>query len=164
MLVSEKISLEHQNYLRQLRLNAILVRLLQILLFVGFFILWELAAERGWINGFIFSQPSRIWNAAVRLAQAGDLWKHLGWTVWETILGFSIGTVLGIAIAIALWWSEFISRVLDPYIVVLNSVPKVALGPIFVVWLGTNITAVVAVAIWYNGFPTVYRISRSRSQ
>ena len=146
MLVSEK-SLEHQNYLRQLRLNAILVRLVQMLLFIGFFILWEFAAEKGWINAFIFSQPSRIWNAAVRLAQAGELWKHLGWTVWETVLGFSIGTVLGIAVAIALWWSEFVSRVLDPYIVVLNSVPKVALGPIFVVWLGTTITAVVAMAI-----------------
>ncbi|HBN97127.1 MAG TPA: sulfonate ABC transporter permease, partial [Firmicutes bacterium] len=138
---------EHQNYLRRRRLHVLLVRGAQLFLVVGFFALWEVAASRGWINAFIFSQPTRIWAAALRLAREGELWRHLGWTVWETVLGFSIGTVAGILIAILLWWSTFISKVMDPYIVVLNSVPKVALGPIFVVWLGTTITAVVAMAI-----------------
>ena len=138
---------EHQNYLRRRTLHVLFVRGAQLFLLVGFFVLWEVAASRGWINAFIFSQPTRIWVATLRLAREGELWRHLSWTVWETVLGFSIGTVAGILIAILLWWSTFISKVMDPYIVVLNSVPKVALGPIFVVWLGTNITAVVAMAI-----------------
>ena len=138
---------EHLSYLRRRRLDTLTVRGTQILLVVGFFALWEIAAARGWINGFIFSQPTRIWAAVVRLASEGELWRHLGWTVGETVLGFSIGTAIGIVVAVLLWWSTFISKVMDPYIVVLNSVPKVALGPIFVVWLGTTITAVVAMAI-----------------
>jgi len=90
---------------------------------------------------------------------------HLYYTVGETIAGFTIGTTLGIVVAVLLWWSDFFSRVLDPYIVVLNSIPKVALGPIFVVWLGTNITAVIAMAVtisvvvaimmMHNGFKEV---------
>lgn len=138
---------EHRGYLRKRRMQAFLVRGAQIVIVLGFFALWELAASRGWINAFIFSQPTRIWVATLRLAREGELWRHLGWTVWETVLGFSIGTVTGILIAVLLWWSTFISKVMDPYIVVLNSIPKVALGPIFVVWLGTTITAVVAMAI-----------------
>ena len=138
---------EHERYLRHLRQKAFLVRISQLLLLVGFFILWEVAARYGWINAFIFSQPSKVWNATIRLATQGGLWKHLGWTVGETVLGFSVGTFAGIILAILLWWSEFFARVMDPYIVVLNSVPKVALGPIFVVWLGTTITAVIAMAI-----------------
>ncbi|HHU60523.1 MAG TPA: ABC transporter permease [Natronincola sp.] len=140
-------SVEHVKYLRSLRQNAVLVRVTQLLLLVGFFGLWEISARYGWINAFIFSQPSKIWVATVRLATEGNLWMHLGWTVGETVLGFTVGTLAGIILAIMLWWSKFFSKVLDPYIVVLNSVPKVALGPIFVVWLGTTITAVIAMAI-----------------
>ena len=140
-------SAEHLRYLQQRRLQALCVRGAQFLLLIGFFLLWETAASKGWINALIFSQPSRVWAATVRLASEGQLWKHLGWTVWETVLGFSVGTAAGILIAVLLWWSTFISQVMDPYIVVLNSIPKVALGPIFVVWLGTTITAVVAMAI-----------------
>ncbi|MFY9360293.1 MAG: ABC transporter permease, partial [Limnochordia bacterium] len=146
-MTEETISPEHQAYLRSLRLKAALVRCTQIVLLVGLFVLWEAAASRGWINAFIFSQPTKIWAALVRLYREGGLWRHLGWTVWETVLGFTVGTAAGVVIAVMLWWSEFFSQVMDPYIVVLNSIPKVALGPIFVVWLGTTITAVVAMAI-----------------
>lgn len=138
---------EHLNYLSKRRWNRFLIRGTQGLLLLGFFILWEVAARQGWINAFIFSQPTKVWNATLRLARQGDLWKHLGYTVGETGLGFTIGTLAGIFLAVLLWWSEFFSKVMDPYIVVLNSVPKVALGPIFVVWLGTTITAVVAMSI-----------------
>ena len=146
-MTEETMSPEHLAYLRGLRVKAALVRGTQFLLLVGLFVLWEVAASRGWINAFIFSQPTRIWAALVRLYREGSLWRHLGWTVWETVLGFTLGTAAGIVIAVMLWWSEFFSQVMDPYIVVLNSIPKVALGPIFVVWLGTTITAVVAMAI-----------------
>lgn len=158
-------SKEHQVFLRRLKVKHYTVRAVQLLLLVGFFVLWEVAAANGWVNAFITSRPSRAWQTALDLARNGDLWVHLTWTVGETVAGFTIGTLIGILVAIVLWWSDFVSRVLDPYIVVLNSVPKVALGPIFVVWLGTNVTAVIAMAIAisvivtimmvHNGFKTV---------
>lgn len=138
---------EHRQYLRKLRLRQICIRGTQVLLLIGLFLLWELAARLGWINAFIFSQPTKVWTAIVRLASQGELWRHLGWTVGETVIGFTAGTIGGIILAVLLWWSSFLSRVMDPYIVVLNSIPKVALGPIFVVWLGTTMTAVVAMAV-----------------
>lgn len=143
----QQYSAEHRLYLKKLRLNQALIRITQVLLLLAFFGLWELAAKKGWINAFIFSQPSKVWQAISRLAAQGELWRHLGWTVGETVLGFSVGTIAGIVLAVLLWWSKFFSRVMDPYIVVLNSIPKVALGPIFVVWLGTTVTAVVAMAV-----------------
>ncbi len=146
---------EHQAYLRRIKRRHLVIRVTQFLLLISLFGLWELAARFGWINAFVFSQPSRIWSAAVRLASQGELWKHLGWTVGETAIGFTVGTFLGIVIAVILWWSDFVSRVLDPYIVVLESIPKVALGPIFVVWLGTTITAVIAMAIAVSVIVTI---------
>jgi len=110
-------------------------------------VLWELAARARIVDPFIASQPTRIWETLVRLATAGDLWLHLGVTVAETVAGFVLGTLLGVGAAIVLWWFPFWSDVSEPYIVMLNSIPKVALGPIFIVWLGTNVRAVLAMAI-----------------
>jgi NitT/TauT family transport system permease protein len=140
-------SLEHRKYLRRIRVRQRTILVLQILLLISVFALWEIAAAYGWINQFITSKPSRAWTAAVNLFNRGELWRHLGYTIGETVLGFTVGTMAGIVIAAALWWSDFISRILDPYIVILNSVPKVALGPIFIVWLGTGLKAVVAMAV-----------------
>jgi len=110
-------------------------------------VLWELAARARIVDPFIASQPTRIWETLVRLATAGDLWLHLGVTVAETVAGFVLGTLVGVGAAIVLWWFPFWSDVSEPYIVMLNSIPKVALGPIFIVWLGTNVRAVLAMAI-----------------
>ena len=83
---------------------------------------------------------------------------HLGYTVGETVAGFVIGTLIGVMVAVFLWWSPFLSRVLEPYVVVLNSIPKVALGPIFIVWLGTNVNAIVAMAIAISVIVTVMMV------
>jgi len=162
---AKRPSREHLRYLRRLRLKKYCILGIQLLILVGMFVLWEVAARQGWVNAFITSQPTRAFTTAVNLARNGELWMHLYYTVGETIAGFTIGTTLGIVVAVLLWWSDFFSRVLDPYIVVLNSIPKVALGPIFVVWLGTNITAVIAMAVtisvvvaimmMHNGFKEV---------
>lgn len=88
-----------------------------------------------------------MWELTVRLSTEGDLLVHLGATVYRTLLGFTIATGLGIVVASMLWWSPFWARVLDPYLVVLNSVPKVSLGPVFIVWLGMNVRSVLAMTI-----------------
>ena len=119
-------SKERTEYLKNKKHRKILVLFTQIFILVAFLTIWEILANKGIIDSFMMSQPSRIWNTLINLGSQ-DLIKHIWVTVYETIVGFSIGTILGIGIAILLWWSNFLSQVLDPYLVVLNSLPKVAL-------------------------------------
>lgn len=128
------------------------------MILVAFFALWEVAARQGWINAFVISQPSKAWAVAVNMVKRGELWIHLGMTVGETAVGFTVGTVIGVIAAVLLWWSDLLSEILDPYIVVLNSIPKVALGPIFIVWMGTTVTAIIAMAISISVIVTIMMV------
>ncbi|MGM9639495.1 MAG: ABC transporter permease, partial [Butyricicoccaceae bacterium] len=105
-------------WLRERRRTRRAVQGLRAALLAGFFLFWELAARHGWIDPFIFSSPGRIWQTLCSLAGSGDLWLHTGTSVLETVAGFTLGTLAGILIATLLWWSPFLARVLDPYLVV----------------------------------------------
>ena len=124
--MNKSISAERKKYLKAIKKRNYLVLLTQILILVGFLGLWEILARQNIIDSFIMSQPSRILDTFMNLT-SNDLLKHIGVTVYETIIGFLLGTILGIIIAIILWWSDFLSKVAEPYLVVLNSLPKVAL-------------------------------------
>lgn len=121
-------SLERERYLRKITINKLSVLITQILLLVSFIALWEILANKGVIDSFITSQPSRMLKTFMNLSQNGLL-EHLGVTCYETIVGFLSGTLLGVIIAIILWWSKFLSKVSEPFLVVLNSLPKIALRP-----------------------------------
>lgn len=144
---SAEVSAAHRAYLRRRRRRQLAVTATQVLLVLALVALWEAGARSGWLNPFIVSQPTRVWDQIVRMAAAGDLWLHLGATVGRTLAGFGLATALGLVVASGLWWSPFWARVLDPYLVVLNSVPKISLGPLFIIWLGTNVRAVLAMAV-----------------
>lgn len=120
------ISQERKQYLNKIRKNKVLVFLTQLLILLGFIAIWEILANAKIIDSFIMSQPSKIWKTFINLG-ANDLIKHIWVTTYETVVGFLLGTVLGTIIAIMLWWSKFLEKVLDPFLVVLNSLPKVAL-------------------------------------
>ena len=120
------ISKERKQYLSKIKKHKILVLVTQILVLVGFLALWEILADLNIIDSFITSSPSRILNTFMNLG-SNDLLTHIGVTVYETVVGFLIGTILGIVIAIILWWSNFLAKVSEPFLVVLNSLPKVAL-------------------------------------
>ena len=92
----------------------------------------------GWIDDFITSSPSRALRAMTTLAKDGALFSHVCATLWETVVGFVLGTVLGTIAAALLWWFPRAAKVLDPYLVVLNALPKIALGPIIIVWVGAG--------------------------
>jgi len=142
----KKISKTKKKYLKNIKKNKILILTTQISIVVIFIILWEVLANQGVIDSFIMSKPSRIWNTLLNLT-SNDLLKHLGITCLETIIGFSLGTVLGILIAIILWWSDFLSKVSEPFLVVLNSLPKVALGPVIIIWVGAGMPAIIVMAL-----------------
>lgn len=120
------ISTERKQYLKNKRKTKRLVFLTQIAILISFLVLWEFLAEKNVIDSFITSRPTRIWNTFINLG-TNNLTEHIAVTVYETVVGFLLGTVMGILIAIILWWSNFLSRVAEPYLVVLNSLPKVAL-------------------------------------
>ena len=143
----ESISLQRQAWLRQRQRTRQAVMALRIGLLAALFIGWELAARLGAIDAFIMSSPSRMWETFLSLWRSGNLFLHLGTSVWETAAGFLLGTLLGTGVAILLWWSPFLSRVLDPYLVVLNALPKTALGPIFIVWIGAGPASIIAMTL-----------------
>ncbi|GAA4710271.1 ABC transporter permease [Brevibacillus fulvus] len=136
----------HRAYLRHEAKTRTFVYLSQLLLLVLFFGVWEWLARLNLINVLIFSYPSKIWALFWEKLWDGTLLPHVGMTVFETVVGFLLGTLLGTIIAIIIWWSPFLSRVLEPYLVIANSMPKVALGPLFIVGMGTGLVSIVAMA------------------
>lgn len=134
----------YENYLKSLQKEKRWVRFYQLLIFILFFVSWEVASQRNWIDPLIFSSPSRVWNLLIEKINDGTLLANIGVTLTETVFGFILGTLLGTLLAALLWWSPFLAKVLDPYLVVLNSLPKVALGPILIVALGPGFTSIIA--------------------
>ena len=152
------ISQERKEYLRKRKRNKMKIVGTQILVLITFIVVWEILANKGIIDSFIMSQPSRIVRTFMNLSE-NDLLKHLGTTCFETIIGFLLGTAMGTLIAIVLWWSKFLNKVVDPFLVVLNSLPKVALGPIIIIWVGAGTTAIITMGIAISLIVTILEIS-----
>lgn len=137
----------HALHVKRSRRRSILVLAVQLIILFGSFILWETAGRMKWIDVLLFSYPSKIVELLWENLLEGTLLPHVGITVTETLIGFVSGTLCGTLLAALIWWSPFLSRVLDPFIVVLNSMPKVALGPIFIVAIGPGLGSVIAMAL-----------------
>ncbi len=140
-------SLDHKKYLRKQLFNTVLIHFLRILLLVLLLGLWEYVAWSGLVDPFITSSPSRIFNTLVTLFSGGSIWSDIGITLYETMLAFVISTILGGFIAICLYMCLPLKRILEPYLVILNSLPKVALGPLIIIWFGVGTKAIVAMGI-----------------
>lgn len=134
------------------------VTIARILIFVLFIALWEISARIGLINAFIFSSPGRIIKTIWTMTKSGKLFMHIGITLGETFLSFLLITLIGIGIAILLWMSKRLSDCLEPYLVVLNSLPKSALAPMLIVWLGNNVKAIIVTAISVSVFGMILNL------
>lgn len=154
----EGMSKEQLAYLKRVRAHKRFIILIRILLLIVFFVLWETGARLKWIDPFIFSSPSRIADTLSTLTRDGSILVHIWTTLWETVTGFLVGTIIGILIAIILWLSETISQVMEPYLVVANALPKIALGPVFIVWLGAGPLSIIAVTITISFIVTVLEV------
>ena len=138
---------EHRLFLKKEKRYRWAVAFTQILILALLLILWQIAADFGWINTFITSSPKMVIKTIINLITKDKLFYHIGITVYETIISFSLGTLLGIFIATIMWWNPFIRKVIDPYLTVLNSLPKVALGPIIIVWCGAQMKSIILMAL-----------------
>jgi len=154
----DNVSPEHKAFLKKIRLKKLGILSTQIFLLIMFFIVWEVAARWKFIDAFITSQPSRIVKTIINLYNEGQLFYHIGITCLETVIGFVAGTLLGTAVAVILWWSEFLAKVFEPYLVVLNSLPKIALGPIFIVWIGAGPSSIIVMALAISLIVTILEV------
>lgn len=152
------MSEEHRLYLKQIKSHDRFITISRIILLIFLIGIWEIAAHLGWIDAFITSSPSRVIATIARLYTDGSLFLHIGTTLYETIAGFMIGTIVGILIAVLLWWSPTIGRILDPYLVVLNALPKIALGPILIVWMGAGALSIIVMGILISFVVTVMTV------
>ncbi|MBQ8638148.1 MAG: ABC transporter permease [Lachnospiraceae bacterium] len=139
--------LRQKQFIRNENRKIRLLYLLRVFLFLFFLALWEFTASRGILNPFIFSSPSRVCETIGQWHSQNVLAVHIGSTMQETVISFLIVTVLGIASAIFLWRFPFIYRVLEPYFILFNSLPKSALAPLLIVWLGNQPRTIILVAV-----------------
>ncbi len=154
-------SAEHKAYLRKIRLNKFLIRFTQIIIIVLIVILWQLAANFGWINTFISSSPKAIVNTIISLYNDGSLFHHIWVTFYEVIVSFVVGTLIGIVIATLLWRFKFLAKVLDPYLTVLNSLPKVSLGPIIIIIAGAGTGSIILMALFISVIITIMDVHQA---
>jgi NitT/TauT family transport system permease protein len=133
---------------RRANFNTPLVRAaLQTVAVICFFALWETGVRAGWISAFLVGSPFGIFAVALKMIASGELLTDTWFTLFEAILGFVIGTIIGSLLGLALWYSVFVARLVEPFIVAINSVPKIALAPIVVLWFGTGLVSKVALSV-----------------
>lgn len=142
-----KYSLDHKKYLRKLCMQDIFIHVCRILLLALIIGLWESVANSGIVDPFITSSPSRIINKLSKMFASGTIWNHIFITLEETILAFLFSTIIGSIIAIILYLCLPLKKILEPYLVILNSLPKIALGPLIIIWMGIGTKAIVTMGV-----------------
>lgn len=152
------VSNEHKSYLKNIQRKNRTVSFFRYFILAAVILIWELASNLGWIDPFIMSSPSRVWDTIARLYGDNELFRHIAITMYETVVGFLLGTIIGTLIAVVLWWSRPLARILDPYLVVLNALPKIALGPILIVWFGAGVKSIIIMGLLISLIVTVMTV------
>ena len=140
-------SKEYQKYLNRQKGVTIGITAIQIGILILFVVLWQVLTDAKVMDSFIVSSPKKMYEVLVTLISGGELWHHVWTTLYETILSFLLSTIIGTIVAIVLWFSATLRRVIEPYLVVLNALPKIALGPLIIIWAGTGKSAIVTMAV-----------------
>ncbi|MDO5337688.1 MAG: ABC transporter permease [Eubacteriales bacterium] len=154
----EPLSNKQKQFLRKQRHDKVLIHVLRFFIFGDLLILWETAAQLQWIDSFIFSSPSRVLKTFVDMYKNHALLHHIGITLTETLISFALVILISLACAILLWIFPRLSKILEPYLVVLNSLPKSALAPLLIVWLGANMRTIIVAGISVAVFGSIMNI------
>ncbi len=152
------MSPEQKKYLKNIKITKFKIIFWQIFLLLLFFILWEVLVHYGIISSFIYSSPSRIIKTIIELINDNNFFIHVYITLKEVIISFLLGISLGFLIAIILYEWKTLAKILDPYLTMLNSLPKVALGPLIIIISGANIKSVIVMALLINLIVSVITI------
>lgn len=157
-------SKEHINYIKNIKKNKKKIIIIQILILAIFLIIWEILARYNIINSFLSSSPTNVIKTTISLIKDKTLFTHTAITLYETIISFAISTILGLIIASIMWYFKSVAKVLDPYLTILNSLPKVALGPLIIIWVGASINSIIFMALLITLFITIINIYESFKQ
>lgn len=155
------MSNEHKLYLKKLKKQKHIVLFFKIFIIILFLGLWEVCARVGILNSFLTSYPSKIFITIFDLFKENNLFSHIWVTLYETIISFSLASIIGIAVASILWSSKTIAKILDPYLTVLNSLPKISLGPLIIIWVGANVKSIIFMALLIAVFTTIINMYNS---
>lgn len=154
------LSEEHKLFLKKRKREKKIVIISQLLIIVSLIIIWQLLADFKVINTFLFSSPKDIINTIIKLKD-NNLLSHIGITTYETVISFLIASVIGILTGALLWRYEILAKILDPYLTVLNSLPKVALGPLIIIWVGTSTNSIIFMALLISCIISIINIYNS---
>ena len=150
---------EHKLYLKKIKKYNFLVKFFQIMILIILLLLWQFLADKEIINSFITSSPKEIIKMIVHLHKTNNLYQHIWTTIYETMISFILGTFLGCIIASILWWNKFVSKIIDPFLTILNSLPKVALGPIIIIWFGAGIKSIIIMSLLISLIITIINVA-----
>ena len=154
------MSKEHRQFIKKIKIKRIVIFSLQIILLITLLFVWQFSSDKNIINSFISSSPKRVIDTIITLHNQNNLYHHIGVTLYETLIGFFLSMLLGLFIATLLWWFNTLNKILEPYLTVINSLPKVALGPIMLIWCGANVKTIILMAILISFivvFTTMYQ-------
>ncbi len=146
---------EHNLYLKKKKKEKRIILFFKVFIIVFIIFVWEVLAKYNLINTFLFSSPSLIVKTIVNLYKESNLLNHVFVTFMETVVSFSVATLIGILVATFMWWNDKVAKILDPYLTVLNSLPKVSLGPLIIIWCGAGIKSIILMAILISVFNTI---------
>lgn len=162
--ISPDISKGQQKFLSEIRRHKFIVQFSRILILILFIGIWEFSADTGIIDSFIFSSPTKILLCFWKMVLDKSIFFHMGITLYETVVSFIITTIISIFIAVLLWFSKKLSEILEPYLVVLNSLPKSALAPLLIVWLGATKTTIIVAGMSVAIFGSILNLYTSFNQ
>lgn len=152
------MSEEHKLFIKRSKKFNLSVRLTQITMVLIFIFLWQFLADNNIVNSFITSSPYNVIKTIISLFKDGTLLINIWITLYETIISFLLGTFIGLIVASILWSNKFIAKVIDPFLTILNSLPKVALGPIIIIWAGAGINSIIIMALLISTIITIINI------
>ena len=141
------ISDERDKYLKKLKRDKFIINLSRIMILVSIIIIWELLSKFKIIDTFLLSSPSKIFNTIIELYKTNNLFTHILTTLEEIIISFILGNLIGFIISSILWFNKRLEKILDPYLTIINSLPKVALGPLIIILFGANTNSIIIMAL-----------------
>ncbi len=151
-------SKEHKEYLKKQKKEKIIVIASQILIVLSFLIIWELIVKFKLVNTFLSSSPSKVLETTIGLIKDHTLFNHIWITTYETMISFLIATLVGLIVGASLWWNKIVAKIIEPYLTILNSLPKVALGPLIIIWVGASIHSIIFMALLITIFISIINI------
>ena len=153
-------SREHEKFLKRKKKEKKIVIISQIAILMLFIVIWQFLSDLKLINTFLFSSPKNILNTIIDLFN-NDLLLHIKITTYETIISFVISSIVGLLFATVMWWNKTLAKILDPYLTVINSLPKVALGPLIIIWVGTSTNSIIVMALMISLIISIINIYNS---